>query len=210
MAELTPRQTEVLDFIRDCIEEQGMPPTRAEIAARLGFRSANAAEEHLRALQRKGAIELVPGASRGIQLAGIYRESQPEDSGLPLVGRVAAGNPILAEEHIEDRVRIDPSMFDPMPHYLLRVEGMSMKDVGILDGDLVAVHRTPEVRNRQIVVARLDDEVTVKRYRQEGKIVWLLPENEEFSPIEVDLNVQHLMIEGVVVGLLRNGIPFHH
>jgi repressor LexA len=185
-----------------------MPPTRAEIAAKLGFRSANASEEHLRALQRKGAIELVPGASRGIQLKGIYKEIEPE--GLPLVGRVAAGNPILAEENIEDHVRIDPAMFDPVPHYLLRVQGMSMKDVGILDGDLVAVHRTPEVRNRQIIVARLEDEVTVKRYRQEGSVVWLLPENEDFSPIEVDLKKQHLMIEGVVVGLLRNGIPFKH
>ena len=218
MSELTPRQAEVLSFIRECIEDSGMPPTRAEIAARLGFRSANAAEEHLRALQRKEAIELVPGASRGIQLKGEYRvehkaESRAADeelAGLPLVGRVAAGNPILAEEHIEDHVRIDPSMFNPVPHYLLRVEGMSMKDVGIFDGDLVAVHRTPEVRNRQIVVARLEDEVTVKRYRQEGKTVWLLPENEEFKPIEVNLEHQHLMIEGVVVGLLRNGIPFRH
>ena len=207
MSELTPRQAEVLDFIRDCIEDSGMPPTRAEIARKLGFRSANAAEEHLRALQRKGAIELLPGASRGIQLTA---QSEPEPEGLPLVGRVAAGNPILAEEHIEDHVRIDPTMFDPAPHYLLRVEGMSMKDVGILDGDLVAVHRTPEVRNLQIIVARLEDEVTVKRYRQEGTVVWLLPENEEFKPIEVDLKEQHLTIEGVVVGLLRNGIPFKH
>lgn len=207
MSELTPRQAEVLDFIRDCIEDSGMPPTRAEIARKLGFRSANAAEEHLRALQRKGAIELLPGASRGIQLTS---QSEPEPEGLPLVGRVAAGNPILAEEHIEDHVRIDPAMFDPVPHYLLRVEGMSMKDVGILDGDLVAVHRTPEVRNRQIIVARLEDEVTVKRYRQEGTVVWLLPENDEFNPIEVDLKEQHLTIEGVVVGLLRNGIPFKH
>lgn len=214
MSELTPRQAEVLSFIRECIEDSGMPPTRAEIAAQLGFRSANAAEEHLRALQRKGAIELVPGASRGIQLKGGHRsdsrEAAEEAPGLPLVGKVAAGNPILAEEHIEDHVRIDPSMFNPVPHYLLRVEGMSMKDVGILDGDLVAVHRTPEVRNRQIVVARLEDEVTVKRYRQEGKTVWLLPENEEFNPIEVNLEHEHLMIEGVVVGLLRNGIPFRH
>ena len=133
-----------------------------------------------------------------------------EQIGLPLVGRVAAGNPILAEENIEDHLRIDPSMFNPVPHYLLRVQGMSMKNAGILDGDLVAVHRTPDVRNRQIVVARLEDEVTVKRYRQEGKIVWLLPENDEFKPIEVDLNEEHLVIEGVVVGLLRNGIPLQH
>jgi repressor LexA len=206
MSELTPRQSEVLSFIRDFIEDTGMPPTRAEIATKLGFRSANAAEEHLRALQRKGSIELMPGTSRGIQLKDVLKEQ----IGLPLVGRVAAGNPILAEEHIEEHVRIDPAMFNPVPHYLLRVEGMSMKDAGILDGDLVAVHRTPEVRNRQIIVARLEDEVTVKRYRQEGRTVWLMPENADFRPIEVDLNEQHLLIEGVVVGLLRNGMPLRH
>ncbi len=206
MSELTPRQSQILNFIRACIAESGMPPTRAEIAAELGFRSPNAAEEHLRALQRKGAIDLLPGASRGIQLKDVLKEQL----GLPLIGRVAAGNPILAEENIEDHVRIDPAMFHPEPHYLLRVQGMSMKNAGILDGDLVAVHRTPEVRNRQIIVARLDDEVTVKRYRQEGRTVWLLPENEEFTPIEVDLNHQHMVIEGVVVGLLRNGMPLKH
>ncbi len=206
MSELTPRQSEVLSFIRDFIEATGMPPTRAEIAAKLGFRSANAAEEHLRALQRKGSIDLIPGASRGIQLKDVLKEQ----IGLPLVGKVAAGNPILAEEHIEAHLRIDPSMFNPVAHYLLRVEGMSMKDAGILDGDLVAVHRTPNVRSRQIIVARLEDEVTVKRYRQEGRTVWLLPENEDFLPIEVDLDKQHLVIEGVVVGLLRNGRPFRH
>jgi repressor LexA len=206
MSELTSRQSEVLSFIREFIEETGMPPTRAEIATKLGFRSPNAAEEHLRALQRKGAIELIPGASRGIQLKDVLKEQ----IGLPLVGKVAAGNPILAAEHIEDHLRIDPSMFDPVAHYLLRVEGMSMKDAGILDGDLVAVHRTPNVRSRQIIVARLEDEVTVKRYRQEGRTVWLLPENEDFLPIEVDLDKQHLVIEGVVVGLLRNGRTFRH
>jgi repressor LexA len=210
MSDLTPRQAEVLGFIRECVEDSGLPPTRAEIATRLGFRSANAAEEHLRALQRKGAIELLPGASRGIQIKGLHAGELREPPGLPVVGRVAAGNPILSEEHIEDRVRIDPTMFDPVPHYLLRVEGMSMKDAGILDGDLVAVHRTPEVRNLQIIVARLENEVTVKRYRQSGTTVWLLPENEEFDPIEVDLREQELMIEGVVVGLLRNGIPLRH
>lgn len=201
MSNLTPRQAQILAFIRRFIDESGMPPTRAEIAAELGFRSVNAAEEHLRALSRKGVIDLIPGTSRGIQLKDALREQL----GLPLVGRVAAGHPILAEEHIEDHVRIDPSLFRPEPHYLLRVEGMSMKNAGILDGDLVAVHRTPEVRNRQIIVARLEDEVTVKRYRQRGRTVWLLPENEDFSPIEVDLDTQHLVIEGVVVGLLRNG-----
>ena len=206
MSELTSRQSEVLSFIREFLEETGMPPTRVEIATKLGFRSPNAAEEHLRALQRKGAIELIPGTSRGIQLKDILKEQ----IGLPLIGKVAAGNPILAAEHIEEHLRIDPSMFNPMAHYLLRVEGMSMKDAGILDGDLVAVHRTPNVRSRQIIVARLEDEVTVKRYRQEGRTVWLLPENEDFVPIEVDLDKQHLVIEGVVVGLLRHGRPFRH
>lgn len=199
MHPLTPRQSEVLAFIEEFVEQAGMPPTRAEIAHKLGFKSANAAEEHLRALKRKGAIELIPGTSRGIQLKTTAR-GQP---GLPLVGRVAAGSPMLAQEHVEDYMRVDPGLFHPTPHYLLRVHGMSMKEAGILDGDLVAVHRTPEVRNRQIVVARLEDEVTVKRYRQEGKLVWLLPENPDYDPIKVDLNEQSLIIEGVVVGLLR-------
>ncbi len=205
MRELTPRQTQILDMIQDFIAESGMPPTRAEIARELGFRSANAAEEHLRALQKKGVIDLVPGASRGIQL----KDSLREQMGLPLVGRVAAGSPILAQEHIETHYKLDPQLFNPKPHYLLRVHGMSMKDAGILDGDLVAVHRTPEVRSRQIVVARLDDEVTVKRYRQTGSLVSLLPENEAFEPIEVDLAEQSLVIEGVVVGVIRDGIPLH-
>ena len=205
MRELTPRQSQSLDMIQEFINETGMPPTRAEIARELGFKSANAAEEHLRALQRKGVLELVPGASRGIQL----KDSLREQMGLPLVGRVAAGSPILAQEHIETHYKLDPALFDPRPHYLLRVHGMSMKDAGILDGDLVAVHRTPEVRSRQIVVARLEDEVTVKRYRQEGAVVWLLPENSEFEPIQVDLAHQALVIEGVVVGVIRDGIPLH-
>jgi len=156
-------------------------------------------------LQKKGVLELVPGASRGIQL----KDSLREQMGLPLVGRVAAGSPMLAEEHIETHYRIDPALFNPKPHYLLRVQGMSMRDAGILDGDLVAVHRTPEVRSRQIVVARVDDEVTVKRYRQDGSVVWLLPENDEFEPIQVDLNEQTMVIEGVVVGVIRDGIPLH-
>ena len=205
MRELTPRQSQILDMIQEFIQETGMPPTRAEIARELGFKSANAAEEHLRALQRKGVLELVPGASRGIQL----KDSLREQIGLPLVGRVAAGSPILAQEHIEAHYKLDPALFDPKPHYLLRVHGMSMKDAGILDGDLVAVHRTPEVRSRQIIVARLEDEVTVKRYRQEGAMVWLLPENSEFEPIQVDLAHQALVIEGVVVGVIRDGIPLH-
>jgi len=205
MRELTPRQRQILEMIQEFISETGMPPTRAEIAGELGFKSANAAEEHLRALQRKGALELLPGASRGIQL----KDSLRDQMGLPLVGRVAAGSPILAEEHIETHYKVDPQIFNPKPHYLLRVQGMSMKNAGILDGDLVAVHRTPEVRSRQIIVARLDDEVTVKRYRQTGSLVSLLPENEDFEPIEVDLKHQELVIEGVVVGVIRNGLPLH-
>ena len=205
MAQLTPRQSQILQMIQDFIAESGMPPTRAEIARELGFKSANAAEEHLRALQRKGVLELIPGASRGIQL----KDSLREQLGLPLVGRVAAGSPILAEEHIETHYRIDQALFNPKPHYLLRVEGMSMKNAGILHGDLVAVHRTPEVRSRQIVVARVEDEVTVKRYRQEGSLVWLMPENEDFEPIRVDLNSQTMVIEGVVVGVIRDGMPLH-
>ena len=203
MRQLTPRQTQILEMIQDFIAETGMPPTRAEISRELGFKSANAAEEHLRALQRKGVLELLPGASRGIQL----KDSLREQMGLPLVGRVAAGSPILAQEHIEAHYKLDPALFNPKPHYPLRVYGMSMKNAGILDGDLVAVHRTPEVRSRQIIVARLDDEVTVKRYRQEGTLVWLLPENEEFEPIQVDLSKQGLVIEGVVVGVIRDGMP---
>jgi len=205
MRPLTPRQSQILEMVQDFIAETGMPPTRAEIARELGFKSANAAEEHLRALQKKGVLELVPGASRGIQL----KDSLRDQIGLPLVGRVAAGSPILAEEHIETHYRIDPQLFKPKPHYLLRVHGMSMKDAGILDGDLVAVHRTPEVRSRQIVVARLDDEVTVKRYRQKGSIVELLPENKDFDTIHVDLTEQMMVIEGVVVGVIRDGMPLH-
>ncbi|HEY1900073.1 MAG TPA: transcriptional repressor LexA [Steroidobacteraceae bacterium] len=201
MSDLTPRQTQILRLIQHCIAESGMPPTRAEIARELGFRSANAAEEHLRALARKGVIALVPGTSRGIQL----KDTMREQFGLPLIGRVAAGRPILAEENIEARYQIDPAIFQPRPHYLLKVVGMSMKNAGILDGDLVAVHRTPDVRSRQIVVARLENEVTVKRYRQEGSVVWLMPENEAFDPIRVDLKEEPLLIEGIVVGVLRQG-----
>lgn len=201
MSDLTPRQSQILKFIQKELAATGMPPTRAEIAAAMGFKSANAAEEHLRALQRKGVIDLIPGASRGIQL----KDSLREQLGLPLVGRVAAGRPILAEEHIEARYQIDPKIFQPKAHYLLKVRGMSMKDVGILDGDLVAVHRTPEVRNRQIVVARLENEVTVKRYKQEGSTVWLLPENDEFEPIKINTREEDLIIEGIVVGVLRQG-----
>src|SRR5215207_969317 len=201
MSDLTPRQTQILRLIQRAIAETGMPPTRAEIARELGFRSANAAEEHLRALARKGVIALMPGTSRGIQLKDTLREQM----GLPLIGRVAAGKPIFAEENFEARLQIDPSIFQPRPHYLLQVTGMSMKNAGILDGDLVAVHRTAEVRSRQIVVARLENEVTVKRYRQEGAIVWLMPENADFETIKVDLKQQPMLIEGIVVGVIRRG-----
>lgn len=208
--ELTSRQAEILDFIQRFIANTGMPPTRAEMARELGFRSANAAEEHLRALKRKGVIELLPGTSRGIRLleAGRPPVTEPlaEEEGLPLVGRVAAGQPILATEHIEARYRLDLALFNPRPHYLLRVHGMSMRDAGILDGDLVAVRREPEVRNGQIVVVRLEEEVTVKRYRQSGTTVTLLPQNPDFQPIKVDLKAEHLVIEGVVVGVIRNGM----
>lgn len=197
MNKLTPRQAEILQLIRDFIEETGLPPTRAEIAEELGFRSPNAAEDHLKALARKGVIELFPGASRGIRLV--------EHTGLPVVGRVAAGNPILAEEHIEDHYRVDPDLFRPSADYLLRVSGMSMRDAGILDGDLLAVHRTPEARNGQVVVARLHDEVTVKRFEKHRHQVRLLPENPEYTPIEVDLRHQELVIEGLGVGIIRNG-----
>ncbi len=198
MDRLTPRQEEILRWIREFTEKAGMPPTRAEIAGGLGFRSANAAEEHLRALARKKALALLPGASRGILL--------PErPGGLPLVGRVAAGSPILAEENIEGRCRVDPALFRPRADYLLRVVGHSMRDAGIRDGDLLAVHRTPEVRNGQIVVARLGDDVTVKRYRSAGREVRLLPENPDFAPIVVRPGGAELAIEGVGVGVLRIG-----
>lgn len=196
---LTARQTEVLELIRTYIAETGYPPTRAEIAAELGFRSANAAEEHLRALARKGAIEMVPGASRGIRLP----EAEP-DPGLPVIGQVAAGSPILAQEHIEDHCTLQPDFFSPAADYLLRVRGMSMKDIGILDGDLLAVHRTQDVQNGQLVVARVGEEVTVKRFRKEGHKVLLIAENEEFAPIEVDLREQELFIEGLGVGVIRH------
>jgi repressor LexA len=202
MRELTPRQKQILQLIHKVIQNSGMPPTRAEIAQTLGFRSVNAAEEHLRALERKGAIELMPGTSRGIRLKDVLREQL----GLPLVGKVAAGEPILAEEHVESHYQVDPDLFSTPPHFLLRVQGMSMQGAGILDGDLVAVHRTTEVRNRQIAVVRLEDEVTVKRYRQEGHIVRLLPENPDFAPIEIDLREQQIIIEGVVVGVVRNAM----
>ena len=198
---LTARQAEILELIRSYIAEEGCPPTRAEIAESLGFRSANAAEDHLRALERKGVIEMIPGSSRGIRLLDEY-----EDYGLPVVGRVAAGEPILAEQNIEDYCQVDADTFHPRADYLLRVSGDSMRDIGIHDGDLLAVHNTPHVENGQVVVARLDDEVTVKRFRQRGSIVRLMPENPAYEPIRVDLREQALDIEGLAVGILRKEI----
>ncbi len=201
MLKLTPRQAEILAFIKQCLEDNGYPPTRAEIAQQLGFKSPNAAEEHLKALARKGAIEMTPGASRGIRIPGF--EPSTEEEGLPIIGRVAAGAPILAQQHVEESCRINPEFFHPRADYLLRVRGMSMKDIGILDGDLLAVHTTKEARNGQIVVARIDDEVTVKRFKREGDKVWLIAENPEFAPIEIDLEAQDLVIEGLSVGVIR-------
>ena len=196
MKGLTARQAEVLDLVRSHIADTGYPPTRADIARELGFRSANAAEEHLKALARKGALEIVPGTSRGIRL--------PNDEGLPVVGRVAAGSPILAQEHIEETCNVPPDMFRPAADFLLRVEGDSMVDAGILDGDLLAVHKTPDAANGAIIVARIDDDVTVKRLRRKSRSrVVLEAENEAYEPIEVDLRSQELVIEGLSVGVIR-------
>tara|TARA_R110001592_G_scaffold100363_1_gene284894 strand:+ start:57551 stop:58174 length:624 start_codon:yes stop_codon:yes gene_type:complete len=203
MRPLTLRQEEVLQLIKTTMIDTGMPPTRAEIARHLGFKSANAAEEHLKALARKGAIEILPGTSRGIRLTEPL-EDQLEDQGLPLIGRVAAGEPILAQEHVEMHYKVDPNLFKPCADFLLRVSGMSMKDIGILDGDLLAVHKTTEVHNGQVVVARVDEDVTVKRIERKGRQVVLHAENEEFQPIKVDLATQPFSIEGIAVGVIRN------
>lgn len=178
-----------------------MPPTRAEIANRLGFKSANAAEEHLKALAKKGFIEIMPGTSRGIRLP---HEEQVE-TGLPLIGQVAAGEPILAQEHVEQYYQVDPNMFKPAADFLLRVRGDSMKNIGILEGDLLAVHKMQQARNGQVVVARVDDDVTVKRFEQKGNVIYLHAENEDYNPIKVDLSCQSLTIEGLAVGVIRNG-----
>lgn len=201
MRPLTARQSEILDLIRDSITSTGMPPTRAEIAKTLGFRSANAAEDHLKALAKKGFIEMLPGTSRGIRLT---EEVANDDPGLPLVGKVAAGSPILAMEHVDRHVNVDPAMFSPMADFLLKVEGESMKDIGILDGDLLAVHKTQTARDGQVVVARVEEDVTVKRLERKGSKVILHAENPEFSPINVDLNYQDFAIEGLAVGVIRN------
>ena len=205
--QLTSRQKEILTFISDHIDSAGFPPTRNDISKHFGFRSPNAAESHLRALEHKGVIRIEAGRSRGITLTPLSFSNLPASNSLrmplPLVGRVAAGSPILAQENIEHEYRVDPLLFSSRPHYLLRVEGNSMLNAGILDGDLLAVHRTPEAQNGQIVVARLDDEVTVKRFKRRGHRVSLLPENPEFQPILVDLRRQELVIEGRAVGVIR-------
>lgn len=217
MLKLTARQEQILNLIREAIENTGFPPTRAEIAAELGFRSANAAEEHLQALARKGAIEISPGTSRGIRLrdtrdGGSARHDMRQMAlphaalmqlSLPLVGRVAAGSPILAQEHVEATYQVDPSLFSAKPDYLLKVRGLSMRDAGIFDGDLLAVKKADSARNGQIVVARLGDEVTVKRYNKTGSIIELLPENPDFKPIRVKPDQEDFALEGLAVGLLR-------
>jgi len=198
---LTARQIEILRMIETHVEDSGFPPTRAEICAAMGFSSPNAAETHLRALERKGVIEMTSGASRGIRLT----RSQGSGQTLPVIGRVAAGSPMLAEHNVEQRCRVDPALFDPPADYLLRVRGMSMRDAGILEGDLLAVHRTTDFRSGQIVVARLHDEVTVKRIQHNRNTVELIAENPDFAPIVVDLKRDPLEIEGVAVGVIRNG-----
>jgi len=197
MDTLTARQTEILKLIEQHTEKYGYPPTRSEICQAMGFRSPNAAEEHLKALARKGVIEMIPGASRGIRLT--------QEPGVPVVGRVAAGSPILAAEHVEARYQLDPGLFTPRVDYLLKVKGLSMRDAGILDGDLLAVHRTSNFRSGQIVVARLHDEVTVKRIRKNRDKVELIPENPDFETRIVDLKREALEIEGIAVGIIRNG-----
>ena len=228
MRELTQRQQQILDLIRDHIDATGFPPTRAEIANQLGFRSANAAEEHLKALARKGVIELTSGTSRGIRLKLLPSPSPASQSGesvaarrgtealtnavrvaltLPLIGRVAAGSPILAEAHVEASYAVDPELFGSRPDYLLKVRGLSMRDAGILDGDLLAVRRSNEARNGQIIVARVGNEVTVKRLRRPAgrHVIELLPENPDFAPIVVDARSDEFAIEGIGVGLIRPG-----
>jgi len=200
MEKLTSRQQQVLDLVRRHIDETGYPPTRADIARELGFKSANAAEEHLKALARKGAIEMIAGASRGIRL--------PDSAGIPIVGRVAAGDPVLAEQNIEDYCNLPPSFFKPPADYFLVVQGDSMMEVGILDGDLLAVHSTPVANNGDIVVARIEEDVTVKRLHKTGQkhLIELLPENTDYEPIKVDLREQSFAIEGISVGILRRNI----
>jgi len=213
MLKLTARQEQILNLIKEAIDNTGFPPTRAEIAQELGFRSANAAEEHLQALARKGAIEISPGTSRGIRLIGqsVQAAADPVPAvhpgvlmSLPLVGRVAAGSPILAQEHVEANYAVDPAMFSAKPDFLLKVKGWSMRDAGICDGDFLAVKKVDSAKNGQIVVARIGDEVTVKRYRKSGSKIELLPENPEFSVITVDPQTDDFALEGLAVGLMRS------
>lgn len=206
MKKLTARQQQILDLISRAIEETGFPPTRAEIAGKLGFRSVNAAEEHLQALARKGVIEMTPGIARGIRLPQTERgntaDFQPHYL-VPLVGRVAAGSPILAQEHVESEFRLDPALFSEKPDFLLKVRGLSMRDVGILEGDMIAVKKTASAREGQIVVARIGDEVTVKRFKKAGRNIELHSENPDFKPIVLHANKDNFSLEGVVVGLVR-------
>jgi len=199
--DLTARQKQIIELIQRHIDETGFPPTRVEIAKELGFRSANAAEEHLRALHRKGAIEMIPGASRGIRIV----EKNKTPKGIPVVGHVAAGNPILAEENIDDYCEVPANLFHPAADFFLRVRGESMQDIGIFDGDLLAVHSTPVAENGQVIVARIEDEVTVKRLKKTRSryVISLLPENTDYDPITVDLREQEFVIEGVYAGVIR-------
>ena len=197
MVKLTPRQQEILDFIKSTVEMLGAPPTRQEIASAFGFASPNAAEDHLRALAKKGVIHLEPGSARGIRLV--------EQLGLPLIGHVAAGSPLLATEHVQGHLQVDPRLFSPKADFLLRVRGQSMIGIGMLDGDLLAVHKTSEARNGQVVVARIADDVTVKRLQRKGAMVELIAENPDFEPIVVDTRREALTIEGIAVGLIRGG-----
>lgn len=221
MQQFTTRQLEILTMIRQWILDHGRPPTRSEIANAFGFKSPNAAEQHLKALARKGALTLQHNTSRGIQLAEELLDPTLEallpsntafpnlsEFNLPVIGRVAAGMPILAQAHVEMYYQVDPNMFRPKAHYLLRVQGISMNDIGIRHNDLLAVHQANEVYNGQIVVARIEDEVTVKRFQRiNEQSVHLLPENTKFKPIEIDLSRQSLVIEGLGVGILRTGLP---
>lgn len=207
MDSLTRRQAEILNYLIESTEAQGMPPTRMDIAETFGFRSPNAAEEHLRALARKGYIEMIPGASRGIRILATAN-GDPLEAGLPVIGRVAAGSPIMAQEHVLKHCQVAPEFFSPTADYLLQVQGLSMKDAGILEGDLLAVHKTTEARNGQIVVARIGDEVTVKRFQRDKRkpIVHLLPENNDFEPIVVNTNSDDFTIEGLAVGIIRQSL----
>ena len=213
MIKLTARQEQILNLIKDAIENTGFPPTRAEIANELGFKSANAAEEHLQALARKGAIEISPGTSRGIRLIGAAASAAADAlaskvpaallMSLPLIGRVAAGSPILAQENLEASYNVDPALFSAKPDFLLKVRGWSMRDAGIMDGDLLAVKKVDSAKNGQIVVARIGDEVTVKRYKKTGSVIELLPENPDFKVITVSPE-DEFALEGLAVGLMRS------